>query len=297
MFSGVYTALLTPFNNNNEVDFEALENLINIQILNGVDGIVPCGTTGESVTLTTEEHKAIIEFCVKKTKGKIKVLAGTGSNYTDKTIKLTKFAEDIGCDGALIVSPYYNKPTQYGLYLHFKNISDAVNIPIVLYNIEGRTAINVEPNTVTKICATCKNVIGIKEASGSLKQMSTIKSLNPNIELISGDDILTLPSLAIGSVGVISVLSNILPLEIVNLVKTFHKGNINDAINIHYRLLHLMQLMFLETSPIPVKTAASLLNLCELKFRLPMCQMKDNNKSQLIQGLHKYGLLKSNREV
>ncbi|MDR0915175.1 MAG: 4-hydroxy-tetrahydrodipicolinate synthase [Endomicrobium sp.] len=295
MFSGVYTALLTPFNNNNKVDFNALDNLLNIQILNGVDGIVPCGTTGESATLTTEEHKAVIEFCVKKIKGKIKILAGTGSNCTEKTIQLTKFAEKIGCDGALVVSPYYNKPTQNGLYLHFKAIADSVKIPIVLYNIEGRTSINIDPSTVTKICQTCKNVIGIKEASGSLKQMSIIKLLNPNTELISGDDILTLPLLSIGGVGVISVLSNILPLDVVSLVKTFKKGNINDAIKIHYRLLPLMKTMFIETNPIPVKTAASLLNLCELKFRLPMCQMKDDNKTKLVQSLYDYELLKLTR--
>ncbi|MDR0890597.1 MAG: 4-hydroxy-tetrahydrodipicolinate synthase [Endomicrobium sp.] len=292
MFSGVYTALLTPFNNKNEIDFHALDKLLELQLMSGVDGIVPCGTTGESVTLTIEEYKSIINFCVKKIQRKIKILAGTGSNCTEHTIQLTQFAEEAGCDGALVVAPYYNKPTQTGLYLHFKKIANSVKFPIVLYNIAGRTSINIEPATIQKICKTCQNVIGVKEASGSLKQMGNIKSLIQELEVISGDDILTLPLLAIGGVGVISVVSNIVPTEIVNLVHNFNKGNIKDAMKLHYKLLPLMEAMFIETNPIPVKTAAGLLHICESYLRLPMCSMEQDNKKKLIQTLDSYGILK-----
>ncbi|MDR1511830.1 MAG: 4-hydroxy-tetrahydrodipicolinate synthase [Endomicrobium sp.] len=291
MFSGVYTALITPFKNN-RIDFDALGKLIENQCKNGVSGIVPCGTTGESSTLTWEEHEKIIEFCVKNVKGRVKVLAGTGSNSTHEAIYSTQFAKKIGCDGALVVSPYYNKPTQKGLYIHFKSIADAVDIPIVLYNIAGRTSVNIEPITIARLFKDCKNIIGVKEASGSLEQMSTIKFLVPNINLISGDDVLTLPLLSIGGVGVISILSNIIPADVVLFIKEFKEGNIKKAVNIHYNLLPLMKSMFMETNPIPIKTAASLLGICEPSLRLPMCDMEEINKLKLEKALKDYGVLK-----
>ncbi|MDR3256346.1 MAG: 4-hydroxy-tetrahydrodipicolinate synthase [Endomicrobium sp.] len=291
MFSGVYTALITPFKND-KVDFDALRKLIEHQIKNGIDGIVPCGTTGESPTLSYEEHEAVIEFCVKNAKGKMKVLAGTGSNSTDEAIHFTQFAKKVGCDGALIVSPYYNKPTQKGLYLHFKTIADTINIPIVLYNIAGRTSVNIESSTIAKLFNDCKNIVGVKEASGSLEQMSAIKFLVPGIDILSGDDVLTLPLLSIGGVGVISVLSNIVPAEVVSLIKAFEKGNIKDAIKIHYKILPLAKSMFIETNPVPVKTAASLLGICEPDLRLPMCEIENTNKEKLEKILKDYGLLK-----
>jgi 4-hydroxy-tetrahydrodipicolinate synthase len=291
MFSGVYTALITPFKDD-KVDFDALRNLIEEQYKNGVDGIVPCGTTGESPTLSYDEHELVIEFCVKHAKGKMKILAGTGANSTTEAIRFTQFAKKVGCDGALIVSPYYNKPTQRGLYLHFKSIADAVDIPIVLYNIAGRTSVNIEPVTIAKLFNDCKNIIGVKEASGSLTQMSTIKALVPNIEMLSGDDALTLPVLSIGGVGVISVLSNIIPSQVGSLVKAFEKGNMEEAKKIHYKLLPFVKVMFIETNPIPVKTAASLLGLCEFGLRLPMCAMEDSNKEILKKTLKDFGLLK-----
>jgi 4-hydroxy-tetrahydrodipicolinate synthase len=291
MFNGVYTALFTPFKND-EIDFNALRKLIEYQHENGVNGIVPCGTTGESSTLSFEEHEAVIEFCVKNAKGKMKILAGTGSSSTNETIRFTQFAKRVGCDGALIVSPYYNKPTQRGLYLHFKSVADMVDIPIVLYSIVGRTSINIDPETVSKLFNNCKNIVGIKEASGSLSQMTTIKSLVPDIELFSGDDTLTLPSLSIGGSGIISVLANIAPFEVVSLVKAFEKNKIDEAIKIHYRLLPLVKLMFIETNPIPVKTAAALLGMCNSVLRLPMCEMEDANKAKLKQSLKDFGLLK-----
>ena len=228
MFSGVWTALITPFKNG-KVDYESLGRLIDEQYKAGIDGIVPCGSTGESATLSYEEHEAVIEFAAKRAKGKMKVLAGTGSNSTDEAIHFTKFAQKTGCDGALIVSPYYNKPTQKGLYLHFKTIADTCDIPIILYNIAGRTGINIEPATMAKLAAECKNIIGVKEASGSLDQMSAIKNLIPDFELISGDDALTLPLLSIGGCGVISVISNIVPSEVIKLVRLFGQGNIQEA--------------------------------------------------------------------
>ena len=291
MFSGVYTALITPFKDG-KVDFDVLKRLIENQSENGVDGIVPCGPTGESPTLTYEEHEAVIEFCVKNVKGKMKVLAGTGSNSTDEAIHFTRSAKNPGCDGALLVSPYYNKPTQKGLYMHFKTIADTVDIPIVLYNIAGRTSVNIEPATIAKLFKDCKNIIGVKEASGSVDQMSVIKSLVPDIELLSGDDALTLPLLSIGGVGVISVLSNIIPSEIVSLVKTFEKGDIKEAMKIHYRLFPLIKSMFIETNPIPVKTAASLLGMCRADLRLQICEMEETNRLKLEKILKDFNLLK-----
>jgi len=291
MFSGVFTALITPFKND-KVDFDALGALIESQLKGGVDGIVPCGTTGESPTLSYEEHEQVIEFCVKRTNGRMKIVAGTGSNSTDEAIHFTKFAKNAGCDGALVVSPYYNKPTQKGLYLHFKKIADTVDIPIVIYNIAGRTAVNVEPATFEKLCKDCKNIVAVKESSGSLDQMSAIKSLCPKLDLISGDDGLTLPLLAIGGCGIISVLSNIVPKDVVSLVKAFESGNIKEAIKIHYRLLPLVKAMFVETNPIPVKTAAAMLGMCAPELRLPMCEIEAANKSKLEKAMKDYGLLK-----
>jgi 4-hydroxy-tetrahydrodipicolinate synthase len=290
IFSGVYTALITPFKNG-KIDFDAFAKLIKYQCENGVDGIVSCGTTGESSTLSYEEYEAILDFCVKEVKNRIKIIAGSGSNSTDEAVHLTQIAKKFGCAGALLVSPYYNKPTQNGLYLHFKAVADAVDIPIILYNIAGRTSVNIEPETIAKLFRNCKNVVAIKEASGSLKQMSFIKSLTPDIELISGDDMLTLPLLSIGGIGVISVLSNIIPAEIVSLVSAFEKGNIKEAIGIHYRLLPLINSMFLETNPIPIKTAASLMGICESSWRLPMCSMENSNKMKLEKILKDFNLI------
>ncbi|MDR0723909.1 MAG: 4-hydroxy-tetrahydrodipicolinate synthase [Endomicrobium sp.] len=291
MFSGVYTALITPFKND-KVDFDALKKLIDMQYESGVSGIVPCGSTGESTTLSHQEHEEVLDFCAKYAKGKLKVLAGTGSNSTKEALCLTRFAKEVGCDGALVVCPYYNKPTQKGLYLHYKTIADSVDIPIVLYSIVGRTAVNIEPETVATLFNDCKNIVGIKEASGSLSQMSNIKYLVPDIELISGDDVLTLPVLSIGGIGVISVLSNIVPKEVAALLKAYEMGNIYKARDIYNRILPLTKAMFIETNPIPVKTAANMLGICEQDLRLPMCPMQDENRIKLQQALKSFGLIK-----
>lgn len=291
MFKGSIVALVTPFQNG-RVDEAKIKELVEFHLENGTDGIVPCGTTGESPTLSTEEHEHVVEICIASVAGRVPVLAGTGSNSTAEAVTLTKHAAKSGADGALIVSPYYNKPTQKGLYLHFRAIAESVNIPIILYNIAGRTAVNIAPETMAQLAGDCKNIIGVKEASGSLDQMQMIKELCPeNFLLLSGDDALTLPVLSIGGAGVISVVANIVPADVARLVKTFRAGNLEEARRIHYKLFPLVRAMFLETNPIPVKKAMELLGHCSGELRLPLCEMGDENLRKLKSALQKYGLL------
>ncbi len=291
MFSGSYTAIVTPFKNG-KVDFDTFEKLIEMQYKAGITGIVPCGTTGESATLSHQEHDEVIESAVKFAKGRIKVFAGTGSNSTVEAIRLSKHAEEVGCDGVLLVSPYYNKPTQQGLYLHYKEIANSIKIPVILYNIQGRTSVNIEPKTISRLTKDCKNIVAVKEASGSLDQMSQIKILSPEIYLLSGDDSLTLPVMSIGGCGVISVLSNILPEEVADLVNTVLKGDLKKASEMHYKLFPLVKAMFMETNPIPVKAAMEMMGLCSGDLRLPMCSISDANKENLRNVLQSYGLIK-----
>ncbi|GAB1401265.1 4-hydroxy-tetrahydrodipicolinate synthase [Elusimicrobiota bacterium] len=291
MFSGSYTAIVTPFKSG-KVDFDAFEKLIKLQYEAGITGIVPCGTTGESATLSHQEHDEVIEATVKFAKGKLKVFAGTGSNSTTEAVRLSKHAEEVGCDGVLLVSPYYNKPTQQGLYLHYKEIANAIKIPVILYNIQGRTSVNIEPKTIAKLAQDCKNIVAVKEASGSLDQMSQIKVLSPDITLLSGDDSLTLPLMSIGGVGVISVLSNIMPKEVADLVNAVLKGDFQTAQKMHYKLFPIVKAMFIETNPIPVKTAMEMMGLCSGDLRLPMCPISDENKEFLRKTLLNYGLIK-----
>lgn len=292
MFEGSMVAIVTPFKNG-KVDEKKLRDLIEFHIKNGTSGIVPCGTTGESATLSFEEHDRVIEITIDQVRKRIPVIAGTGSNSTEEAIMLTSHAARAGADASLQVSPYYNRPTQKGLYEHFKAIAQAVDIPIILYNIASRTGVNIEPETVAKLARDCKNIIGIKEASGSLDQMSRIKALcGEGFDLISGDDSLTLPILSIGGSGIISVVANIVPKDVASLVDEFQKGNIKKAQEIHYKLLPLIKAMFIETSPIPVKTAMGLLGMCEPDLRLPMCAMSPENLEKLKIALKEYGLLK-----
>jgi len=251
MFKGSIVAIVTPFKNS-KVDEQKLRDLIEFQIKNGTSGIVPCGTTGESATLSFQEHDHVIEITIEQAQKRVPVIAGTGSNSTEEAIMLTKHAEKAGADASLQVSPYYNRPTQKGLYEHFKAIAASVKIPIILYNIASRTGINIEPETMAKIARDCKNIVGVKEASGSLDQMSRIKQLcGPDFQLISGDDSLTLPVLGIGGIGIISVVANIVPRDVADLVAEFEKGNIKKAQALHYKLLPLIKAVFLETNPIP----------------------------------------------
>jgi 4-hydroxy-tetrahydrodipicolinate synthase len=292
MFSGSIVALVTPFKSN-KVDEKKLKELIEFQIKNGSSGIVPCGTTGESATLTTAEHERVIEITIEKVNKRVPVIAGTGSNSTEEAINLTKHAAASGANASLQVAPYYNRPTQKGLFEHFKAIAESVDIPIVLYNIASRTGVNIEPETIAKLAREHKNIVGVKEASGNLEQMSRIKALCPDgFDLISGDDGLTLPILSIGGTGIISVVANVVPRDVANLVKEFQKGNVAKAQSLHYKLLPLIKAMFIETNPIPVKTAMGILGMCEPSLRLPMTEMLSENNEKLKKALKDYGLLK-----
>lgn len=292
MFKGAIVAIVTPFKNGN-VDEEKLRELVKFQIENGINGIVPCGTTGESPTLTPEEHKQVIKICVEEANGTVPIIAGTGSNSTAEAIELTQHAKEVGADGALIVTPYYNRPTQKGLYLHFKAIADAVDIPIILYNIESRTGRNIETDTVAKLAKDCPNIIGVKEASGSLDQARDVKtSCGDDFIILSGDDALTIPILELGGHGVISVVANIVPKDVVALVDTYNAGNKEDAQKMNDQLKPLVASMFVETNPIPVKKAAEIIGLCSGDVRLPLCEMEEENFNKLKSALSDYGLMK-----
>jgi 4-hydroxy-tetrahydrodipicolinate synthase len=292
MFKGSIVALVTPFKGDH-VDEAAYKKLVDWQIKEGTNGIVPCGTTGESPTLSEKEHEHVIELCVQAVAKRIPVIAGTGSNSTSEAVYMTKHAAKVGADAALVVTPYYNKPTKKGIYLHYKAVSESVNIPIILYNIAGRTGRNIDPETMAKLASDFKNIVGVKEASGSLEQMLRIKELcGEKFILTSGDDALTLPVLGIGGVGVISVAANIVPRDVAALINAFDKGDLKKAQEINLKLLPLVRALFIETNPIPVKTAASLMGLCSAAMRLPMCEMEDANLAKLKQALKAYGLIK-----
>ncbi len=290
MFSGSFTAIVTPLKNN-KVDFDAYKKIIDMQIEAGITGIVPCGSTGESATLSHAEHDEVIQKAVEFSKGKLKVIAGTGSNSTAEAIRLSKHAQEVGCDGVLLVAPYYNKPTQKGLYLHYKEVANAINIPVVLYNIQGRSAVNIEPKTIAQIEKECKNIVAVKEASGSLDQMSQIRVLAPEMDLISGDDALTVPIMAIGGTGVISVLSNICPKVVADLVNAMLKKDLDKANEIAFKYLSLVKAMFIETNPIPVKAAMAMMGICSDEMRLPMCSLSDEHKESLRKTLKSYNLI------
>ena len=290
MFKGSMVALVTPFRDG-KLDEKALKELIEFHIENGTSALVPCGTTGESSTLSYEEHDRVIELTIESARGRVPVIAGTGSNSTDEAIMLTKHAKKAGSAASLQVSPYYNRPTQKGLYMHFKAIAEAVDIPLILYNIASRTGVNIEPDTFAKL-AGIKNIIGVKEASGSLEQMARIKKVCPSdFLLISGDDSLTLPVMSIGGVGVISVVANIIPRDVADMCKAFEAGDVKGAQALHYKMLSLVKAMFIETNPIPVKTAMGLLKKINPELRLPMCDMLPENKEKLIKALKDYKLL------
>ena len=290
MFSGSFTAIVTPLKNN-KVDFDAYKKIIDMQIEAGITGIVPCGSTGESATLSHAEHDEVIQKAVEFSKGKLKVIAGTGSNSTAEAIRLSKHAQEVGCDGVLLVAPYYNKPTQKGLYLHYKEVADSINIPVVLYNIQGRSAVNIEPKTIAQLAKDCKNIVAVKEASGSLDQMSQIRVLAPEMDLISGDDGLTVPIMAIGGTGVISVLSNICPKVVADLVNAMLKKDLDKANEIAFKWLPLVKAMFIETNPIPIKAAMAMMGICSDEMRLPMCSLSDEHKESLRKTLKSYNLI------
>jgi len=292
MFTGTYTAIVTPFKNG-ALDESALERLIKMQIKGGVDGIVPVGTTGESPTVDYEEHLEIIGLTVKCAAGKVKVLAGTGANSTSEAIYLTSEAEKIGANGSLQVAPYYNKPSQEGLFQHFRAIARETKLPIVLYSIPGRCGIEIGVETVKRLAAECKNIIGIKEAGGSCDRVSQLRAaLGPRFTILSGDDSLTLPFMAVGAQGVISVASNVIPREVSQMVNAFARGDAKKALQLHAKFYPVFKDLFLETNPVPVKAALAMMGLIGEEYRLPLVKMSDANRAKLKAALKACGILK-----
>lgn len=292
MFKGSIVAMITPFDESGEIDEKGIEKLVEFHIQNGTNGILPCGTTGESATLSKEEHKKVVELTIKAARGRLPIIAGAGSSSTRDALDLTSHAKEAGADGALIITPYYNKPTQKGLFLHFKKIAEEVDIPIVVYNVPSRTGVNLSPETLAQL-AEIENIVAVKEASGSLDQMIQIIGLcGDKITLLSGDDTLLLPILSIGGKGVISVVANIIPRDVSNMISEFERGNYQEAKRLFLsRVYPLSKAMFYETNPIPVKTSARLMGLPSGDFRLPLCSMTESNFAKLKEDLVNYGLL------
>ncbi len=291
MFSGTFTAIVTPFKDG-KVDEAALKNLIKFGIDAGINGFLPCGTTGESPTLSHEEHNRVVEITVKEVAGQVKVMAGTGSNSTEEAIALTKHAKSVGADAALLVAPYYNKPTQEGLYRHYKTVAQEADLPIIVYNIQGRTSVNIETATVVRLSKE-PNVVGVKEASGSILQMSEVirQCGGADFDVLSGDDQMTFPLMALGGKGVVSVVTNIVPDRMTALVNAMNKGNIEEARKIHFEIYELCQAMFIETNPIPIKAALAMMGKIQPEYRLPLCEMSEANNVKLRSILNKYNLI------
>ncbi|MBQ9406192.1 MAG: 4-hydroxy-tetrahydrodipicolinate synthase [Desulfovibrio sp.] len=280
-FSGVLTALVTPFKNN-VLDEEVYRAFIERQIAEGIHGLVPCGTTGESATLSHEEHERVIDICIDQARGRVPVLAGAGSNNTVEAIRLTRFAQKAGADGALLITPYYNKPTQEGLYRHFKAIADAVDLPLVPYNVPGRTGCSIAPTTLSRLARECPNIVGVKEATGDMAQGSRILEQCPDtFSVLSGDDLSALALLALGGRGVISVTSNLVPARMAAMYNAFSKGDLGEARKIHHSLFPLHEALFFESNPIPVKTALELMGIMRAEMRLPLCPMGESAKQRL----------------
>jgi 4-hydroxy-tetrahydrodipicolinate synthase len=293
MFTGTYTAIVTPFKKSGQLDEVALERLIKLQVKGGVDGIVPVGTTGESPTLDYEEHIRVIELAVKFAGGRVKVLAGTGANSTSEAIYLTKAAEEVGADGSLQVAPYYNKPTQAGLYQHFRAIANATELPLVLYSIPGRCGIEIGVDTVKHLAGECPNIVAIKEAGGSCDRVSQLRAaLGRHFNILSGDDSLTLPFMSVGAEGVISVASNVIPREVCHMVDYFRSGRPDAALKLHAKYYPLFKDLFIETNPVPVKAALALMGLVEENYRLPLVPMSSANRTVLKATMKACGLLK-----
>lgn len=280
MFTGSIVAIVTPFRKG-KLDEKAFGDLIEWQIANGTNGLVPCGTTGESATLTHDEHHRVVKLAVEVARRRVPVIAGTGSNCTDEAISLTRHAKEDGADGALLITPYYNKPTQEGLYRHYKAVAEAVDIPQILYNIPGRTGVNMLPATVARL-SVMKSIVGVKEGSGSVQQASEIvQTCGERITVLAGDDALTLPMMAVGGKGVITVTANVMPKEMAQLVRSFLEGRVDESRRIHFKLSPLFAALFYETNPIPVKEALGLMGKIDPELRLPLCPMGADTKAQL----------------
>ena len=290
-FQGSLVAMVTPFRNG-KVDDAKVRELVELHVAQGTDGIVACGTTGEDPGLTHGEHERVVETIIETARKRLPVIVGTGSNSTAHTVELTRHAERVGAAAALVVNPYYNKPTQEGLYQHFRTVAESVAIPIIVYNIQSRSAINLETDTLARLARDCKNVVGVKEASGSLDQMTqVIAACGPDFSVLSGDDNLTLPLMAIGGRGVISVIANLVPREVAEFTHAALDGDWKRARELHYKLYPLARAAFIETNPIPIKEAMAMAGMIEPEFRLPMCRMSDANRTKLRGILAAYGVI------
>jgi 4-hydroxy-tetrahydrodipicolinate synthase len=291
MLKGAFTAIVTPFKNG-QFDEAAYRELIELQIQGGIHGIVPCGTTGESPTLSHAEHKKVVETCIDQVKKRVVVIAGSGSNNTAEALELTQHAQQAGANAALMITPYYNKPTQEGLYQHYKTVASQTRIPIVVYNVPGRTSVNLLPETVARL-AEFPNIVGLKDATGDLKQgCKTLELCGDKITVLSGDDFTTFPLLCVGGMGVISVVSNVVPADMAGMCNAFFKGNLEGARKLHYKMWPLIEAMFIETNPVPVKAAMKFLGKITGEVRQPLCLMSAANEEKLRQVMQKYGLIK-----
>ena len=292
LFTGAAVAIVTPFNEDLSVDYDQFAKNIEEQIAGSTDAIVVCGTTGEAATLSQKEHLDAIEFCVKQVAGRIPVIAGTGSNCTEEGIYMSTEAEKRGVDGLLLVTPYYNKATQKGLFIHFKAIADSVRIPCILYNVPSRTGVNITPETCVKLCTEVENIVGIKEASGNISQIAKIMSLaNGKVDLYSGNDDQIVPILSLGGLGVISVLSNVAPRQTHEICQSFFDGDVAKAREMQLKALPLCDALFCEVNPIPVKKAMALLGKCKEIYRAPLCEMEDAHAELLEKEMKNYGIL------
>lgn len=294
IFTGAGVAIVTPFKANGEVDYDTFAKNIDFQIENGTDAIIVCGTTGEASTLSHEEHLDVIRYCVKCVNGRIPVIAGTGSNCTETAIYLSQEAEKAGVDGLLVVTPYYNKATQKGLYEHFKMVADAVKVPVILYNIPGRTGgVNILPETVVRLCSEVENIVGVKDATGNISQVAKLMSIaGDKVDLYSGNDDQILPLLSLGGKGVISVLSNVAPKETHDICAKFFEGDVEGSRKLQLDLLSLINTLFIEVNPIPVKKALELMGMMGGTLRRPLTEMEEDNAAKLEKEMRAAGILK-----
>lgn len=293
IFTGAGTAIATPFYENGEVNYDSFAKMIEFQVENGIDAIIVCGTTGEASTLTHEEHLAVIKFCVEKVAGRVPVIAGTGSNCTETAIYLSQEAEKYGVDGLLVVTPYYNKATQKGLYEHFKMVADAVKVPIVLYNIPGRTGVGMKPETIVSLCNDVENIVGVKEASGNFSHIVELMAqAKGNVDVYSGNDDQIVPLLSLGGKGVISVLSNVAPQETHDLCQKFFDGDLQGSLEIQLKAQNLISALFCEVNPIPVKKALNLMGMEFGPMRRPLTDMEPENAARLEKEMRNFGILK-----
>ncbi|MGN0329660.1 MAG: 4-hydroxy-tetrahydrodipicolinate synthase [Kineothrix sp.] len=292
VFTGAGVAIVTPFNESNEVNYEKFAELLEFQIQNGTDAVIVCGTTGEASTLTHEEHLDLIRFCIEKVAGRVPVVAGTGSNCTETAKYLSQEAEKSGADALLVVTPYYNKATQKGLYSHFKAVADSVKIPVILYNVPGRTGCNILPETAVRLCREVENIVGIKEASGNISQVAKLMSLADGaVDLYSGNDDQIVPLLSLGGKGVISVLSNVAPRETHEICEKFFAGDVKGSCELQLKAMDLCDALFCEVNPIPVKKALNLMGMETGALRMPLSEMEEANVSKLEKAMKNFGIL------